>query len=116
MPPKRTSTSEASAMIHAAMRKLVTDSVVIVLEAQTATMAINNNPNKNSGPRKTPVVRKCTYENFPSYQPFYFNGTEGAVGLIHWFKRTKSVFSHSKCAEKNKVRFVVNTLTKEALF
>ncbi|GJS58503.1 hypothetical protein Tco_0653287 [Tanacetum coccineum] len=47
---------------------------------------------------------------------FYFNGTDGAVGLIRWFKRTESIFSRSKCAEKNKVRFAVSTLTKEALF
>ncbi|GJZ16495.1 hypothetical protein Tco_0552172 [Tanacetum coccineum] len=53
MPPKRTSTSEASAMTHAAIRKLVADRVATALEAQAATMAIINNPNKNSGPRKT---------------------------------------------------------------
>ncbi|GJX07537.1 hypothetical protein Tco_0195469 [Tanacetum coccineum] len=116
MPPKRTSTSKASAMTHAAIRKLVADSVATTLEAQTATMAINNNPNKNSGPRKTHVARKYTYKNFTSYQPFHFNSTEGAVGLICWFKRTESVFSRSKCAEKNKVRFAINTLTNEALF
>ncbi|GJR17488.1 hypothetical protein Tco_0966015 [Tanacetum coccineum] len=86
MPPKRTSTSEASAMTHDAIKKLVADSVAIALEAQAATMAIINNPNKNSRPRKTPVVRKCTYENFMSCQPFYFNGTEGAVSLIHGFE------------------------------
>ncbi|GJY33294.1 hypothetical protein Tco_0417763 [Tanacetum coccineum] len=114
MPPKRTSTSEASAMTHAAIRKLVADSVATALEAQAATMASTNNP--NSRLRKTPVARKCTYEKFTSYQPFYFNGTEGAVGLIRWFKRTESVFSHSKCAEKNKVKFAINTLTEEALF
>ncbi|GJX83189.1 hypothetical protein Tco_0332670 [Tanacetum coccineum] len=108
MPPKRTSTSEASAMTHDAIRKLVADSVATALEAQA------NNP--NSGPRKTPVARKCTYEKFMSCQPFYFNGTEGAVGLIRWFKRTESVFSRSNCAEKNKVKFAINTLNEEALF
>ncbi|GJS38922.1 hypothetical protein Tco_0563965 [Tanacetum coccineum] len=70
-----TSTSEASAMTHDAIKKLVADSV--------ATMAIINNPNKNSGPRKNPVAKKCTYDNFMSCQPFYFNGMEGVVGLIH---------------------------------
>ncbi|GJY29010.1 hypothetical protein Tco_0404777 [Tanacetum coccineum] len=105
---------KAPVMTQAASRRLVADSVVAALEAQPATMASTNNP--NSGPRKTPVARKCTYEKFTSYQPFHFNGTEGAVGLIRWFKRTESVFSRSKCAEKNKVRFAVNTLTKEALF
>ncbi|GJY81340.1 hypothetical protein Tco_0494091 [Tanacetum coccineum] len=116
MPPKRTSTSEASAMTHAAIRKLVADSVATALEAQAATMASTNNPNRNSGPRRTPVARKCTYEKFMSCQPFYFNGTEGAVGLIRWFEWTESVFSRSNCAKKNKVKFVINTLTEEALF
>ncbi|GJW10279.1 reverse transcriptase domain-containing protein [Tanacetum coccineum] len=75
-------------------------------------MAIINHP----GPRKTPIARKYTYENFMSYQPFYFNGTEGAVGLIYWFERTESIFSRSNCAKKNKVKFAINTLTEEALF
>ncbi|GJX44349.1 putative reverse transcriptase domain-containing protein [Tanacetum coccineum] len=48
-------------------------------------------------------------------QPFYFNGTEGAVGLIHWFERIESVFSCSKCAEENKVTFATGTLTDDAL-
>ncbi|GJW80141.1 hypothetical protein Tco_0144116 [Tanacetum coccineum] len=106
------STSEAPVMTHATIKKLVAHSVATVLEAQDAMMASTNNP--NSKPRKTPVARKCTYVKFTSYQPFYFNGTKGVVGLIRWFKRTESIFSRSKCAEKNKVRFAVNTLTKEA--
>nr|GEX56810.1 reverse transcriptase domain-containing protein [Tanacetum cinerariifolium] len=116
MPPKRASTSEASAMTYGAMRKLVTDSVATALEAQAAMMASTNNPNRNSMPRKTHVARKCTYEKFMSCQPFYFNGTEGAIGLIHRFKQTELVFSHSNYAKKNKVKFAINTLSEEALF
>ncbi|GJR90656.1 hypothetical protein Tco_0214667 [Tanacetum coccineum] len=86
--------------------------VTIALEAQAATMAIINNPNKNSGPRKTHVARKCTYKNFMSCQPFYFNGMKGAIGLIHRFERTESIISHSNCAKKNKVKFAINTLTE----
>ncbi|GJX60718.1 hypothetical protein Tco_0292108 [Tanacetum coccineum] len=82
MPPKRTSTSEASAMTHAAIRKLVVDIVATTLEVQDATIASTNNPIRNSGPSRTFVTRKCTYEKFMSCQPFYFNGAEGAVGLI----------------------------------
>ncbi|GJZ51153.1 hypothetical protein Tco_0605668 [Tanacetum coccineum] len=93
---------------------LVLISVATFLEDTSYIMASTNNP--NSKPRKTPVARKCAYKKFTSYQLFYFNGTDGAVGLIRWFKRTESIFSHSKCAEKNKVRFAVSTLTKEALF
>ncbi|GJZ85091.1 reverse transcriptase domain-containing protein [Tanacetum coccineum] len=40
---------------------------------------------------------------------------KGAVGLIRWFERTESVFSHSKCAEENKVTFATGTLTDDAL-
>ncbi|GJQ96851.1 hypothetical protein Tco_0007990 [Tanacetum coccineum] len=115
MPPKRTSTSAAPAVTQAAIWQLVADSVAAALEAQAATMASTDNPNRNTGPRETPVERKCTYKEFMSCQPFYFNGTEGAVGLIRWFERTESVFSHSNCTEDCKVKFATGTLTKDAL-
>ncbi|GKC86914.1 reverse transcriptase domain-containing protein [Tanacetum coccineum] len=50
-----------------------------------------------------------------SCQPFNFKGTEGAVGLIRWFERTESVFSHSNYTEDCKVKFTTGTLTEEAL-
>ncbi|GKD92585.1 reverse transcriptase domain-containing protein [Tanacetum coccineum] len=115
MPPKRTSTSEAPAMTQAAIKKLVADSVTAALEAQAATMAGTSNPNRNTGPTGTPVAKTGNYKEFISCQPFYFNGTEGAVGLIRWFERTESVFSRSKCAEENKVTFATGTLTDDAL-
>ncbi|GKA25196.1 hypothetical protein Tco_0711229 [Tanacetum coccineum] len=115
MPPKRTSTSEAPTMTQVAIRKLVADSVTAALEAQAATMANANNPNRNTGPTGTPVLKMRNYKEFISCQPFYFNGTEGAVGLIHWFERTESIFSRSKCAEENKVTFATGTLTDDAL-
>ncbi|GKA47996.1 reverse transcriptase domain-containing protein, partial [Tanacetum coccineum] len=115
MHPKRTSTSEAPAMTQAAIKKLVADSVTAALEAQAATMAGTSNPNRNTGPTGTPVAKTGNYKEFISCQPFYFNGTEGAVGLIRWFERTESVFSRSKCAEENKVTFATGTLTDDAL-
>ncbi|GJY27615.1 hypothetical protein Tco_0403382 [Tanacetum coccineum] len=99
MDPKRTSTSAAPLMTQAAIKKLVANSVSTALEAQAATMANIDNTIRNTGPRKTPVARKCSYKEFMSCQPFNFKGTEGAVGLIRWFERTKSVFSHSNCIE-----------------
>nr|GFA58174.1 reverse transcriptase domain-containing protein [Tanacetum cinerariifolium] len=103
-------------MTHATIRKLVVDSVAATLKAQAATLANTDNTNRNSGPRETPVARKCTYKEFMSCQPFYFNGTKGAIGLICWFERTESVFSRSNYVEKNKVKFTIGTLTEEALF
>ncbi|GKA18054.1 hypothetical protein Tco_0697891, partial [Tanacetum coccineum] len=79
MPPKRASTTEAPTMTQDAIRKLVADSVTSALEAQAATMASASNPNRNTGPTGTPVVKTRNYKEFISYQPFYFNGTKGAV-------------------------------------
>nr|GEZ50606.1 retrovirus-related Pol polyprotein from transposon 17.6 [Tanacetum cinerariifolium] len=100
MPPKRSSTFEASTMSQAAIRKLVADSVAAALETQTATMAKADN-----SIREIPVAKRGNYKEFISYQPFYFNGTKGVVGLIRWFERTESVFSRSNCAEENEVAF-----------
>nr|GEV70344.1 reverse transcriptase [Tanacetum cinerariifolium] len=65
--------------------------------------------------RGIPIAKRENYKEFISYQPFYFNGMEGVVGLIHWFERTESVFSQSNCAEENKVAFAIGTLTNDAL-
>nr|GEY51457.1 reverse transcriptase domain-containing protein [Tanacetum cinerariifolium] len=110
MPPKRSSTSEASTMSQATIRKLAADSVAAALETQTTTMAEADN-----SIRKIPIAKRGNYKEFISFQPFYFNGMEGVVGLIRWFERTKSVFSRSNCAEENKVAFVTSTLTNDAL-
>nr|GEU66594.1 hypothetical protein [Tanacetum cinerariifolium] len=115
MPPTRTSTSAVLAMTQSAIRKLVTDNVVAALEAQAATMANTDNPNRNTRPRDTPIEKRGNYKEFISCQPFYFNGTEGAVNLIRWFERTELVFSSSNCAEENKVTFATGTLTDDAL-
>nr|GEV57771.1 putative reverse transcriptase domain-containing protein [Tanacetum cinerariifolium] len=103
------STSATSAMTQAAIRKLVADSVTTALEAQAATMTSTDNLNRNTKPRETPVAKRGNYKEFISCQPFYFNGTEGVVGLIRWFKRTESVFYRSNCAEEDKVTFATAT-------
>ncbi|GKE86288.1 hypothetical protein Tco_1560030 [Tanacetum coccineum] len=115
MPPKITSTSEATTMTQAAIRKLVADSVTTTLKAQAATMANANNTNRNTEEREAPVSRKCSYKEFMSCQSINFKGLEGAVGLIRWFERTESVFSHSNYTEDYKAKFATGTLTKEAL-
>ncbi|GJT30258.1 hypothetical protein Tco_0910533, partial [Tanacetum coccineum] len=86
MAPKRTSTTAAPAVSQAAIRKLIVDSVSAALEAQAATMANADNANRNTGPRETPIARKCSYKDFMSCQPFNF-----------------------------KVKFATGTVTKEAL-
>ncbi|GKB32897.1 hypothetical protein Tco_0872298 [Tanacetum coccineum] len=112
MPPKRTSTSEAPAMTQAAIKKLVADSVFATLKAQAANM---ENTDNTTRPREAHVARKCSYKEFMSCQPINIKGTEGAVGLIHWFERTESVFSRSNCIKDCKVKFATGTLIEEAL-
>ncbi|GJX71725.1 hypothetical protein Tco_0308896 [Tanacetum coccineum] len=96
-------------------QELVADSVAATLEAQATTMTNTDNTNRNTRPRETPAVRKRSYKEFMSCQPFNFKGTEGAVGLIRWFERTESVFSRRNCTEDCKVKFATSTLTEEAL-
>nr|GEU57961.1 reverse transcriptase domain-containing protein [Tanacetum cinerariifolium] len=113
MPPKRTSTSVAPAMNQATIRQLIDDRVAAALEVQAANMANTGNANRN--PEQAPVARKYSYKEFIRCQPFNFKGLEGAVGLIRWFERMKSVFSYSNCTEDYKVKFATGTLTEEAL-
>ncbi|GKC16410.1 reverse transcriptase domain-containing protein [Tanacetum coccineum] len=114
MPSKRTSTSETPAITLDAIRQLIFD-FTAALEAQTAAMVSASNPNRNTNLTGTPTMKTGKYKEFISCQPFYFNGTEGAVGLIRWFERSESVFSRSRCAEENKVTFTTGTLTDDAL-
>nr|GEW65000.1 hypothetical protein [Tanacetum cinerariifolium] len=115
MAPKRTSTSVLPAMTQAAIRQLVADSVTVVLEAQASTMESTDNFNRNTRPRENHVAKRGRYKEFLSCQPFYFNGSEGAVRLIRWSERTESVFSHSNCVEENKVTFATGILTDDSL-
>nr|GEW85669.1 copia protein [Tanacetum cinerariifolium] len=109
MPPKRNSAStasasEAPAMPQVAIRQLVVDSVATALKTQVATMANDDNANRNSEPRGS-----CSYKEFMSYQPFNFKGSEGIVGLIRWFEGTESVFSRSNCTEDCNVKFATGS-------
>ncbi|GJS45396.1 hypothetical protein Tco_0595517 [Tanacetum coccineum] len=105
MPPKRTSTSETPVITLDAIRQLINDGISSALKAQAAAMATSDNSNRNTEPREIPVAKRGNYKEFINCQPFYFNGTEGAVDLIRWFERTESVFSRSKCAEEDRVTF-----------
>nr|GEX54177.1 putative reverse transcriptase domain, ribonuclease H-like domain, aspartic peptidase domain protein [Tanacetum cinerariifolium] len=83
---------------HQADIENLQDSIIeLKNQAQAATMANANNLNRNTDPTRIPVVKMGNYKEFISYQPFYVNGVEGAVGLIRWFRRTESVFSRSRC-------------------
>ncbi|GJT35017.1 hypothetical protein Tco_0925436 [Tanacetum coccineum] len=95
------STSKAPSMTQAAIKKLVADSVTAALEAQAANMANTDNTTR---PKRALEAKQCRTKILRC-QPINFKGMEGAVGLIHWFKRTESVFSRSNYTEDCKVKF-----------
>nr|GEV49745.1 putative reverse transcriptase domain-containing protein [Tanacetum cinerariifolium] len=41
--------------------------------------------------REIPVAKKGNYKEFISWKPFYFNGTEGVVGLIRWIEKDNRI-------------------------
>ncbi|GJU20724.1 putative reverse transcriptase domain-containing protein [Tanacetum coccineum] len=48
-------------------------------------------------------------------KPHSFQGTEGVVGLKRWFEKMEQVFEICKCAEDDKVKFVMCTFEGRAL-
>ncbi|GJV37867.1 putative reverse transcriptase domain-containing protein [Tanacetum coccineum] len=78
-------------------------------------MSNTSNPNRNTGPTGTPVVKTGNYKEFISCQPFYFNGTERSSLPLTVVKQQNQYFSRSRCDEENKVTFATGTLTDDAL-
>ncbi|GJU14593.1 putative reverse transcriptase domain-containing protein [Tanacetum coccineum] len=78
MPPKRMSTSEAPSMTHAAIKKLVDDSVFATLEVQAANMANTDNTTR---PREAPVARHNCIED---YKVKFATGTLIEEALSWW--------------------------------
>nr|GFC83916.1 hypothetical protein [Tanacetum cinerariifolium] len=77
------------------------------------------NDASGSGPTKgqdvVPAARECTFTGFMNCNPTAFCGTEGAVELLRWFEKTKSVFGTNDCVEGKKVRIAAATLQGPAL-
>ncbi|KAJ0813944.1 putative transcription factor interactor and regulator CCHC(Zn) family [Helianthus annuus] len=57
----------------------------------------------------------CTFKNFMDCRPSSFSGTEGAVGLLHWFEKLESVFEMCECPEARRVKYATGTLEGIAL-
>nr|GEW84659.1 putative reverse transcriptase domain, ribonuclease H-like domain protein [Tanacetum cinerariifolium] len=44
------------------------------------------------GPAAAPMAWECTFTGFMKCGPTQFHGTEGAVGLVRWFKKIENTF------------------------
>nr|GEZ02544.1 putative reverse transcriptase domain-containing protein [Tanacetum cinerariifolium] len=106
-------------MTQAAIRRMIKDNVDAAIAAERARQANVRNEASGSGPARgqdaAPAARECTFAGFMKCNPTAFHGTEGAVELLRWFEKTKSIFGISECAEGKKVRFVAATLQGPAL-
>ncbi|GJS02378.1 hypothetical protein Tco_0318886 [Tanacetum coccineum] len=111
------------AMTQATIEKLVSDRVATALAQDRATRGNTNgaggsggNTGGNAGGQGgAPPTLECTYSSFMKCNPTSFYGNEGAVELCRWFEKTESVFSISKCEERNKIKFAAATLQGRAL-
>ncbi|GKC74871.1 hypothetical protein Tco_1120754 [Tanacetum coccineum] len=102
-----------------AIRRMIKESVDAAIAVERARHANAGNDARGSRPARgqdaAPTIRECTFAGFMKCNPTAFHGTEGAVKLRRWFKKTKSVFRISKCAEGKKVKFAAATLQGPAL-
>ena len=59
------------------------------------------NDNDNDATPPPPLVPvpppRCTFKHFNSCNPVKFTETEGATGLLQWFKSMENTFVHSEC-------------------
>ncbi|GJS54372.1 putative reverse transcriptase domain-containing protein [Tanacetum coccineum] len=89
MPPK------SAPMTQAAIRRLIKENVDAAIVAEQARHVNVGNDARGSGPTRdqdaTPAAHECTFNGFMKCNPTSFRGIEGAVELLRWFEKTKSV-------------------------
>ncbi|KAF5781372.1 putative nucleotidyltransferase, Ribonuclease H [Helianthus annuus] len=89
-------------MTQAQLTALINEQVAAALAAAQA----------GGQPAQQPV---CIFKNFMDCRPSTFSGTEGAVGLLHWFEKLESVFEMCECPEARRVKYATGTLEGIAL-
>ncbi|GKE02347.1 hypothetical protein Tco_1390330 [Tanacetum coccineum] len=97
MPLKSTPLTQA--VVHRIIKESVDADIDVVQERHLNA----GNDARGSGPVRgqdsAPIVREYTFTGFMKCNPTIFYGTEGAVELRRWFKKTKSVFGISECVD-----------------
>ncbi|GJU00260.1 putative reverse transcriptase domain-containing protein [Tanacetum coccineum] len=118
MPPKRRSqTNPPPLLTQEAVNQLVRDGIEAAIRAERERVReeATRAGGLAGGPAAAPVARECTFTGFMKCGPTQFHGTEGAVGICHWFEKMESTFGISECAERRKVKFATATLHGRAL-
>ncbi|GKF37836.1 hypothetical protein Tco_0114594, partial [Tanacetum coccineum] len=89
---------EAATQHRSFVQVMINEGIVAALAARDATRNGDDSHTSGTGVRRPVLVaRECTYPDFLKCQPLNFKGTEGVVGLTHWFEKMESVYSISNC-------------------
>ncbi|GJW35190.1 putative reverse transcriptase domain-containing protein [Tanacetum coccineum] len=111
--------SKSAPMTQTAIRRLITENVNATIAAERARHANARNDTRKSrlarGQDAAPATRECTFARFMKCNPTAFCGTEGAVELLRWFKKTESVFGISDCVEGKKQLMTVEFCSIEEI-
>nr|GEU78453.1 retrotransposon protein, putative, Ty3-gypsy subclass [Tanacetum cinerariifolium] len=95
--------------LPSAIERMITQRVNEALTANQA-RRLNVSGASGYGKGRVPVARECTFARFMKCNPTVFHGIEWVVELQRWFKKIKTVFGTSECAEGKKVKFAAATL------
>nr|GEV66803.1 hypothetical protein [Tanacetum cinerariifolium] len=106
MPPKRRSrTNPQLTLTQEDVDQLVQDGIAAAIRDERE--RVRREATRAEGPVRDPVTapmaQECSFANFMKCSPTQFHGTEGAVGLVHWFEKMENTFEISECAEVRKV-------------
>ncbi|GJW78057.1 putative reverse transcriptase domain-containing protein [Tanacetum coccineum] len=98
---------------------MIKENVDVAIAAERARHANAGNDTRGSGLARgqdaAPAARECTFAGFMKCNHAAFRGTKGAVELLRWYEKTKSVFGINDYAECKKVRIADTTLQGPAL-
>nr|GEV86689.1 putative reverse transcriptase domain-containing protein [Tanacetum cinerariifolium] len=114
---KRSQTNPQPILIQEDVNQLVRDRIeaAIRAERQRVRMEAKRVGGHAGGPAAAPMARECSFTRFMKCGPIQFHGNEGAIGLVHWFKKMENTFEISECAKGKKVKYATTTLHGRAL-
>nr|GEW83081.1 putative reverse transcriptase domain-containing protein [Tanacetum cinerariifolium] len=104
-PKRRSQTNLQPTLTQEAVDQLVRDGIEAAIRAKRKRVRIEatraGGPAK--GPVAAPMAQECLFTGFMKCCPTQFYRTEGAVGLVRWFKKMENTFEISECAERKKM-------------
>ncbi|GJY86507.1 putative reverse transcriptase domain-containing protein [Tanacetum coccineum] len=83
----------------------------VLIRSKIVTQVTNNvnnaNANGGNGGNGNGGNNGCSYKAFLACNPRDYDGKGGAVALTRWIEKMESVIENSRCAENQKVKFVM---------